>query len=299
MQRYSAPDGQLNAMKNIFCFLLLTAIFGCKTPRYIYTAAQPNNPFFTEKGQAKLNANISGGAESNTAYGEKNRGYDLQAAYSFADGWAATLALFGRNERDVFPDKVGNFFSNSTVDYRRRLTELAIGHYILLNPSAPGFRGSGTGLSFNMYGGLGFGKFSFNDHGQDTAFLPYQRNHSSRITKWFVQPSFNIMTGPYFKLGLISRISFVHYGQVSTNYSTEELAYFELNHLSARTAAFFEPSMSVEVSIPRAEWITVNSGFALSTSGGIEEARNLKSRWFSGTIGIGLALPAIKKAPRR
>ena len=299
MQRCPVNDGHHYAMKYIVSFILLASLFSCKTPRYIYTSSQPNNPFFTDKGQARINGNISGGAESNTAEGEKNSGYDLQAAWSFADGWAATLALFGRKERDVFNSQVGNFFNNSVVDYKRRLTEFAVGHYLLLNARPPGEHRPGVGITFNLYGGLGLGRFTFTDQGADTANLAYQRSHESRITKYFFQPSFNFMTGPYFKLGLVSRITFVHFGDVKTNYTLPEQNYFELDKLPGRTASYFEPAIQAEVSIPGAEWITVNTGFTLSTSMGIQEARNLKSRWFSGTIGLGLSLPAIKKASPR
>jgi hypothetical protein len=283
-------------MRSIFYLILLLLSYSCKTPRYIYSPSAPNNPYFTEKDQTKLSGYYSAGGDNNSLSGEKNNGFDLQAAYSIADHWALTVSYFNRREKDIFPYRGHNFFDSSAVNYQRNLTEIGGGYFMMLSPSNASYFRNGTAITFNIYGGVGFGKFSIRDVGKDTAGLTYSRYHNANVIKWFVQPSFNFITGKYFLFSLIDKISFIHYKNISTSYTADELNYFELNRLSGKTVTFFEPSFNMQIGIPEPDWLKIDGGFTFTSGLGLKGAPNLKSRCFNASIGLTFNLIANKKA---
>jgi hypothetical protein len=298
-QHQDANDSLGLSMRNGFYIILLLLFYSCKTPRYIYSPSAPNNPYFTEKGQTKLSGYFSSGGDDNSLAGEKNNGFDLQAAHSIADNWALTASYYNRKEKDVYPYKGHNFFDSSAVYYQRNLTEIGGGYFMMLSPPNGSYFRNGATITFNVYVGAGIGKFSIRDNGRDTSGLVYSRYHNSNVTKWFIQPSFNFITGKYFRFSLIDKISFIHYGNISTSYTAVELNYFELDRLSGRTVNFFEPSFNMQIGIPRLDWLKIDGGFTFTSGLGLKDAPNLKSRCFNASIGISFDFSANKKAPRK
>jgi len=243
-------------MKNIFLLLIVTIALlssSCNTPRYVYGASPVNNPYFTEKGDAKLTGYYSGGE---SAGGGLNHGVDVSAAYAFADGWAITGAYYNRREEDVF--NADDFFDSSTVSYKRNLWEAGIGFFQPLNTKKT--------ITFNMYAGYANGKFSIDDKGTDlvsgSGTVPYTRFHDAKINKWYIQPSINFMPSKYFHLSLAGRLSFVHYGKVSTSYTKPELANYYLNKIDGKTSIYFEPCLNMQAGLPKVNWAFVD--FCLS-----------------------------------
>jgi hypothetical protein len=284
-------------MKIIFYFLPLIFLYSCKTPRYIYSASAPNNPYFTGKGQTRINGYYAAGGDNNNTGGEKNQGYDLQAAHSIASNWALTASYFNRKEKDIYPYASHNYFDSSVVNYSRNLVEFGGGYFLILGRNRYSYSSDEPAITFNIYGGLGFGTFRINDAGKDTAGLGYSRYHASRIFKWYLQPSINFITGKYFRISLVDRFSLVHYGGITTSYSPDELRYFDLDKLAGRTVGFLESSVAMQLGIPGADWIKVDGGATMVTRPGLPNAPNLKSRWLTGFIGLSFEFPANKKAP--
>ena len=169
----------------------------------------------------------------------------------------------------------------------------------MLSPRNASYFRNGAAITFNIYGGIGFGKFLIRDSGKDTLGLSYSRYHNSGVTKWFVQPSFNFITGKYFRFSLIDKISFIHYGNISTSYTADELNYFELDRLSGKTVNFFEPSFNMQIGIPQLDWLKIDGGFSFTSGLGLKDAPNLKSRFFNASIGINLDFSENKKAPHK
>jgi hypothetical protein len=181
--------------------IVITTLYSCSTHRYIYSASAANNPYFVEKGESKLTGYYSS-SNSNRITKEFARGVDLQAAYAVGNHWAITTGYFNRRERDVYNYYNNNGpFDSSVVNYKRNLVDMGAGYFISLNPKKT--------IIFNFYGGMAFGKFSFDDNGQNDG-AGYNRFHNSNISKWYFQPAINFMPGNYFRFSFIIKNSFVH-----------------------------------------------------------------------------------------
>jgi len=271
-------------MKLIFITLVVIvgiASFSCRTPRYVYAPAPPNNPFFQKKGDSKLAGYYSGNeGNSNIAAvvstGRKSNGFDMQAAYAITNHWAVTAAVFSRKEEDVFPNKQSNIFDSSVVNYKRSIIEFGGGYFVPLNHQKT--------ITFNLYGGMGLGRFIIDDAGKDANGSLYARNHKSGIIKWYIQPGLNFMLSEYFKFSLLlGRLSFVHYANIKTNYTDDELKYFYLDKISNQTLAFLEPGTSIQIGIPQLPWLKIDGSVTL-TSALPDNYPNV--RWLNGSIGL-------------
>jgi hypothetical protein len=275
--------------KILTALVIVVAIFcSCNTPRYIYSPSPPNNPYFKEKGESKLTAYYSGGVArgSSSAMKPINRGSDIQAAYAISNQWALTAAYFNRKERDSYRPGGNNYFDSSIVHYKRHITDFGGGYFVPLDRKQSVF--------FTVYGGLGFGKFSFTDNGVDKAAVSYSRFHNSAITKWFVQPSFSSFVGNYFRASFIGKLSFVHYGNIFTSYTNDELQYYWLDKINGKTFAFIEPTFNLQFGIPTVDWVKVDGGFTFS-SDPFDNISRIEARSFNASIGLCFDFFKLKK----
>ncbi len=237
----------------LFLVLVIATLSSCTTHRYIYSASPANNPYFTEKGESKLTGYYSS-SDANRLTGEYARGVDLQAAYAVGNHWALTMGYFNRREKDVF-----NFsgydgpFDSSIINYKRNLFDIGAGYFIALNTKKT--------ITFNFYGGMAFGKFSFVDNGQANS-MDYSRYHNSAITKWFFQPAINFMPGEYVRFSFLLKNSFVHYGNIQTSYTAEEQSYFSLDKIANRTISFGEPELNIQFGLPAYPWVKLDAAFS-------------------------------------
>lgn len=267
---------------------IIIFLFSCNTNyRYIYTASPANNPYFIQKGDSKLTGNYS----SNSSHPENKYadGIDLQAAYAFSDHWALTTAYYNRREKDIFPLRQTGPFESSEVRYKRNLFDIGGGYFVSLNKRRT--------IAFNFYGGMSFGKFSFMDNGIDSSGAGYSRYHHNGVTRWFFQPSFNFMPGEYFRISYATKFSFVHYGNVQTSYTTEELKYLYLNKVDNQTLPFMEPSLNVQFGLPEIPWINLDAGISW-TSNPLNVfifSSGVKVRSFNSSIGLNFDFSKLKK----
>lgn len=276
-------------MRNACNLILLTAtilFISCNTPRYIYSPSPPNNPYFSEKGESKLSAYYSSGGDDNTITGERNNGFDIQGAYAISSNWALITGYFNRKERDVYSYGKYNFFDSSNIAYKRALADIGAGYFFPL--------GDFRSVSFNIYGGFGFGKFSFNDNGTDKSGNVYARYHNSKITKWYLQPSLNAMPGKYFRASFTGKFSFVHYGNISTSYTDDEQQYFYLDRIKNKTIFFVEPSFNMQIGIPKCDWLKLDGSFTFSSDPYDNNSR-IEARSFNASIGLSFDLFKLKK----
>ena len=256
----------------ILILLLVVVFSSCRTYRHVYSPSPANNPFFNSKGDAQLAAYYSGGSGTQgEGIRDKNEGFDIQGAYAVGKHFAITGSYFFRKERDLCPEDI---FDTSTVDYRRNLADIGAGFFIPMNEN--------ENIFFNVYGGLGFGKFSIRDVGLKGA-LPYTRYHNANVKKWFLQSSFNFLTDETFAFGINLKFSFLRFGNISTNYEMEEQAYFSLDRLDKRTFTVFEPSMNAAYRIPGMDWLKVEGAFGFAAS---YSEQNALSRSLNGSIGL-------------
>jgi hypothetical protein len=144
--------------------LLPLAFFlvSCSASRYVYSPAVSVNPYFKNKGDSKLTATYSTGGNDNKGCCGTNRGLDIQSAYAFAPKWAATLDHFYRREKDVYKQGSYNLFDSSIASYKRTMTSVGIGFFSAINRRKT--------VTFNLYGGVGFGSFRINDEGENSIY---------------------------------------------------------------------------------------------------------------------------------
>ncbi len=274
-------------MKNkwfINLFVICVALTSCRTPRFIYSPAPPNNPYFREKGESKLAAYYSTAASENDLQDEYNDGLDLQAAYAVSDHWAFTADYFKRNEKDVFSNYNRNFFDSSIIRYDRHLVNFGTGYFMPITNDKK--------IMFNIYGGLGFGKYSFTDNGFDNG-VNYSRYYNGDISKWYLQSSINFFV-KNFRTGLIGKVSAVHYGDVLTSYSPAELEYYDLHLLPGKTLSFFEATWNMQLTFNKLNWLYLDGGFTFCSEP-FDNEINLEARNFNASIGLSIDLSKMNK----
>jgi len=273
--------------KNLILSLsICITIISCRTPRYVYSPAPPNNPYFREKGESKLAAYYSTGADADELTSEYNNGLDLQAAYAVSDHFALTADYFKRNEKDGIYEYDRTYFDSSIVRYNRHLTNFGVGYFTTVTKD--------KNIAFNIFGGLGFGKYSFTDNGYNNG-VGYHRDYRSDMSKWYIQPSVNFFIGNYFRTGLISKISFVHFKNIETSYTPDELDYLDLNWLPGKTLSFFEATWNTQVSFKNMRWFYLDGGLTVSSDPFVSNESNLEARNFNVSIGVSLDLSKMKK----
>lgn len=259
----------------IICIgLIFTA---CRTPRYIYSPSPANNPYFREKGESKLAAYYSNGGDYNDLESEFNKGYDLQAAYAISDKWAITADYFKRNEKDNIFNYDRTYFDSSVVRYRRNFTTFGAGYFFPLTKDKK--------IIMNLFGGFGPGKLVFHDAGIDDNSINYNRDYTNKLFKWYFQPSVNFFPGNYFRTGLISKMTFVHYNNAITNYTNNEMNYLGLDKLEKNTIRILELTWNMQVTFKNLKWFYLDGGFTVS-SDPFDNSTNVEARNFNASIGI-------------
>lgn len=237
--------------KYTFITVLVSVIIlsSCYSPKYIYTASPANNPYFTEKGQSKLTAYYSSNGRQISSSGDNSsksnsNGMDIQSAYAISKSWAITAGYYHRNETDFNLESSRDL----VVKYKRNLFDVGGGTFIPLNQK--------KSFTFNFYAGLAFGKFSFTDQNKTG---DYNRFHSAAILKWYIQPSFNYIWSDYLRIGIILKNSFVHYGNIQTDYSDDEKRSYGLNLIENRMISFFEPEWNIQLGLPQLPWMKLDA----------------------------------------
>lgn len=277
----------LTAMKSkcaTYLFGISVVLISCRTPRFIYSPAPPNNPYFREKGESKLAAYYSTAGNENDLQDEYNDGLDLQAAYAVSEHWALTADYYKRNEKDVFSNYDRSSFDSSIIRYDRHLTNFGAGYFMPVTRDKQ--------IMLNIFGGVGFGKFSFTDNGTDIG-VNYSRYYSSNMTKWYIQPSINFF-GKQLRTGLIGKLSWVHYTYPSTSYTPAELEYYDLHALPGKTLSFFEATWNIQASLKKMSWLYFD-GSLTACSEPFDEAINLDARNFNASIGLSIDFSKMKK----
>ncbi len=215
----------------VCCFQLI----GCYSPRYMYSPAATNTPVFAKKGDSKLAAYYS-----NSSFGGRNvknfygYGFDAQAAYAINNHWLVLLNQSNRYEKNS-----GNFetfpLDSNTIKYKRSMTEIGGGYFTAIKDSSK--------LYVQLIGGLGFGKFSFDDNGKDAISGYYNRFHHAGVTKFFIQPALQLRYTNNFSSSFASRFTVLWYHSIKTNYTAAEQDTYLLDGLTASARTFWEPAV--------------------------------------------------------
>jgi len=121
------------------------------------------------------------------------------------------------------------------INYTRNLTEIGVGYYrqLMHNDQA----------IFQVFAGIGFGRFKFTDIGRDQFNVFHNNFHDAGITKLYVQPAFTIRNKNNFSASLSSRFSLVYFKDIKTDYNATELDNYKLDSLNYRPRLFWEPAI--------------------------------------------------------
>lgn len=266
--------------------ILFLLLFGaCRSPRYVYAPSLPTNPFFEEKGETRIAgfyAGAGGSSEGEYLY----TGYELQAAYAFANNWAVTFAHGHRKEFDLAGRDQGysaDYFNSSNIFYKRRMTDIGAGYFMAVDRE--------QAIYIGLYGGMGFGYFTMRENGLDRDSLNYSGQYNGHLAKVYLQPTVSIHAGEFFKFGLSARISSVHFKEQKNNYTQQESEALGLPRIRNRRHNFFEPAIHAQFQIPTMKWIKLEGGFQFSTDTYLNV---LEARSFTPFVGLSFDLGKLK-----
>lgn len=192
-------------------------------------------PVLAKKGDSKLAlhyASNGGGNGLNRAFeAARSNGADFQTAYAFHKRWAIQSSYFIRNERNGGEYRVSD---SAVIRYKRRLFDVGIGYFAPLDRYG--------NLFFQLFAGVGKGKFSFTDNGREDPNSPlYSRFHKADVTKYYVQPAFQIQFKKLIAVSLSSRFSITNFENIKTDYTDVELENYSLKNISNGAVVFWEP----------------------------------------------------------
>ena len=181
VEKINYHSQKLEIMKNLlFVFIVIITFSSCKTYRLIYAASPSCNPAFKEKGQSKLAGYYASEKNENDVNPQESKGVDIQADYAVTNHFAATVTYFQRNEKDYFTNKKYPGTSDGIgQNYNRKIAEFGIGYFVPINKKKT--------ITVNLYTGIGFGKFYFNDFSRDGN---YNRYFGNNIVRKFIYPCY-------------------------------------------------------------------------------------------------------------
>lgn len=284
-------------LTNILVFtvmiLLLTACRVERARRYVYATEPANNPFIQKKSDSKISGYYYGDGK------EKNEGISIQGAYAITNRLVVAVGYSSKRETqtynyDSLRFSYGGFWSryvetniydSSVINYHRKFYDFALGYIIPLNKSKT--------ITYNLYGGVAFGKFSADDNGLDSTGNKYNRYYNANMQKWYVQGAFNFMPIDEFKVGIGGKFTFLNYRNVSTSYQSTELSYFYLDKIDGNSLFFWEPYVCFQFGIPKLNWLKLDGQIALSSA--LPE-NYPKAKTFSASVGLSFDISKLKKS---
>lgn len=243
--------------KEILPLVICLWMVSC-SPRYMYSPSAQNIPVLKKAGDSKIAANYSNNLTGGDTYNNNNapindvskaRGYDLQAAVAITDNFAVQANRYYRSEQN------GDY--NSAIKYKRRLTEFGAGYYMP-------FKMKRKTAIFQIFGGVGFGKFNFTDNGIDNNGATVSKFHNDDILKFYLQPAITFQIKEIINISVSSRISIINYKNIQTNYTTDELNSHDLSRLGLISHAFWEPAFTQNFHIKSVPGLMLEYQFGLS-----------------------------------
>lgn len=269
----------------LLLFAFSFSLFSCYTPRYVYSPPAHNVPVLTKKGDSKLAFNYSVNPVDNTVKDSvpvkaKASGYDVQAAYAITKHWALQFNYMHRTERNAGDFDAG-VRDSVVISYKRRLTELGVGYFHLLNNQRS---------LFQVFAGVGLGKFNFTDNGKDQGRVLRNRYHTMNVTKLFIQPAFTVRSKRNFAATFSSRHSFIFFRNIQTDYTAAEQDNYKLDSLSYSPRVFWEPAVVNAFGFKKLPGIQLEFqfGFAFLVS-----RRFVDARAFNFSAGLLFDLPKL------
>jgi hypothetical protein len=244
----------------------------------VYSPTATNTPIFTKKGDSKIAVNYSSNLTANWLHKNNNInkavGFDVQTAYAIAPHWAIQLNFFNRKEKNIEPVITTNT-NITTIDYKRNLTEVGIGYFKRSKKNKQ--------VTLQIFIALAKGSFNFTDEIVFPNNTSSNKYHDVKITKFFVQPALSIQFKKNIFATLSSKISFLFFNTINTNYTSSELIKYSLNNLTNSPRVFWEPAVIQTFGFKKAPAIKlecqVDFSFLLSK-------QFVDARFFNFSVGV-------------
>lgn len=278
-------------MRFVFATLAIVSLAACYTPRFAYSPTAHNVPVLTEKNDSKLAFNYSTNADARSTENsyDRNRanGADIQAAYAITPHVGVQASYFTRKETTY--DNSADFgFDSSVIRYKRNLFELGAGYFTPINDSKK--------VMFQVFGGIGFGRFTFNDNGKDNNQLPYYRFHNADIFKYYLEPAISFRSREVFAASLSTRFSVVKFRNVQSNYTQVEKQDYKLDSINRYSSIFFEPAFVNSYGLNNLPGIRLEYQLGLSF---LMSRQIMDYRTFNFSIGLLFDIPKLIKGINR
>jgi hypothetical protein len=191
-----------------------------------------------------------------------------------------------RSEADGFnPNETGRIrhpFTSSLVRYNRNFLAVGSGFFTT---------SQGTDV-FSFYGGVGFGSAAITDRGVND-LVPYAREHTTNLVKYFFQPGFSHVSEKSLRLDLSVRLSLINYENIKTNYTPAEQEKLRLQGLqSSALLSFFEPSITLSFPFPKIQGLFIEAGLSGNSGSPYRDVRK-------SVVFVGLTTDPVKAFRRK
>jgi hypothetical protein len=272
----------------LFIAAAIAGLSSCYTPRFAYSPTAHNVPVLAEKNDSKLAVNYSTNADSRSTNNQYTRnrsnGIDVQGAYAITNHVGVQASYFTRTERTVSNQDNDNYFDSSVIRYNRNLFEFGAGYFTPIDDKGKVF--------FQVFGGLGFGKFKFTDNGKDQSQSIYSRHHDANIMKYYIEPSITFKPKPVIAASLSARFSIVNFKNINTDYTIDEKKELKLDSLNRYASVFFEPSFVNSYGFNKLPGLRIEYQLGLSM---LASRQIMDYRRFNFSIGLMFDIPKLIK----
>jgi hypothetical protein len=266
----------MNLRAQIFLGVVTILVASCNTPRYMYSPTAHNVPVLVKQGDSKIAAYYSNDLSTlNEGSGkDKSHGYDLQGAVALTNNIALQASYINRTERN---GGSANYSDSSLIDYKRTLTEAGLGYFTPM-----GERGK---VIFQVFAGLGKGKSTFIDKSPDinSGSGYFLRHHEADVSRVYIQPAFMFRIKETFALSVSSRMSFINFRNIKTDYTPDELNNYQLSDLPYGSRTFWEPAFTNTIGFGKFPGLKLE--YQLSTTLQISQ-RHIDYRTFNFAVGL-------------
>jgi len=272
--------------KPLLLILLIFIEASCYTPRYVYSPSAHNVPVFEKKGDSKIAFNYSSNIGSRNSEGSRvhinhSSGMDLQAAVALNKHWSAQLSYYNRKEKND-GDYSSSNLDRIVVRYNRNLAEAGVGYTRVM--------GKNGKLGYQIYGGIGFGKFRMFDNGKDASAQTFNRYFNTRVNKYYLQPAIIMRPSPTMAIIFSSRVSLLKFHSMHTDYNETELNNFKLDSIGYKPVLFWEPAFVHHFNLKKIPGL----GFEYQLGLALLSSRNfVDARPFNFSAGLVLDLPKL------
>lgn len=195
-------------------FVLLLS--NCTIERKIYSPTQVINPSIQKKNDYSIHTGIS-----------FPTGADVNGGYAVTKNWAITGGFYAYKNRDREEsyNLINGHQDSAILTYHHKGFQIGTGIFLPLirKPQSP--------LYTSLFAGYISGEFRMKEEFYNIyptrSFTPVLYFYNSNIGRWFIQNSMHLYT-PNFHQTFSTRINFIEYNKVKTDYSSNQQISYNL-----------------------------------------------------------------------